>query len=121
MLNAISTGAMARLGKVYMNRMIDLIASNQKLVERAIEIISTISNIKDLVVVRTAYKSALEVLHPARPTITSVDNMELAKFACQGSVVAAVLILRGLNPTDAALRLRAGTPLREMVLVLENK
>jgi N-acetylmuramic acid 6-phosphate etherase len=38
-LNMLSTGAMVRTGKVYQNLMVDLHASNQKLVARAIRIV----------------------------------------------------------------------------------
>ena len=42
-LNAITTGAMARAGKVYENLMVDVRPTNQKLVRRAVRLICTIS------------------------------------------------------------------------------
>jgi N-acetylmuramic acid 6-phosphate etherase len=38
-LNIISTGVMVRLGKVYGNRMVDVAASNSKLVDRSLRIL----------------------------------------------------------------------------------
>ncbi len=45
-LNIISTSVMIRLGKVYQNRMIDVSITNQKLLDRAIRILSEITNLK---------------------------------------------------------------------------
>lgn len=42
-LNAVTTGAMARAGKVYENLMVDVRPSNQKLIRRAVRLICTIS------------------------------------------------------------------------------
>ncbi|MBQ7908684.1 MAG: N-acetylmuramic acid 6-phosphate etherase [Elusimicrobiaceae bacterium] len=42
-LNAISTGAMARAGKVYENLMVDVQPTNQKLIRRAVRLIGTIA------------------------------------------------------------------------------
>lgn len=42
-LNAITTGAMARAGKVYQNLMVDVQPSNQKLIRRALRLVSTVS------------------------------------------------------------------------------
>lgn len=44
-LNTISTGIMIKQGKVYQNVMIDVLPTNEKLVERAIRIISTVTNV----------------------------------------------------------------------------
>ena len=46
-LNIISTCVMVRLGKVYDNYMIDLNASNSKLIDRAIRIIVEISSVNN--------------------------------------------------------------------------
>ncbi|KGG12475.1 MULTISPECIES: N-acetylmuramic acid 6-phosphate etherase [Prochlorococcus] len=45
-LNIISTCVMVRLGKVYKNRMIDLSASNSKLLDRSIRILSDLANLE---------------------------------------------------------------------------
>ncbi len=42
-LNAITTGAMARAGKVYQNLMVDVRPTNQKLIRRAIRLICIVS------------------------------------------------------------------------------
>ena len=47
-LNIISTGAMVRYGKVYGNRMIDVAVTNQKLNDRALRIISDLTNLSRL-------------------------------------------------------------------------
>lgn len=46
-LNMISTGSMIGIGKVYENLMIDVKPTNHKLVNRAINIIKTITNVND--------------------------------------------------------------------------
>lgn len=43
-LNTISTGIMIKQGKVYQNVMIDVLPTNEKLVARAIRVISTVTN-----------------------------------------------------------------------------
>ncbi len=44
-LNLISTGVMVRLGKVYGNRMVDVAASNSKLVDRALRILRDLAGV----------------------------------------------------------------------------
>ncbi|HYH05139.1 MAG TPA: N-acetylmuramic acid 6-phosphate etherase, partial [Bacillota bacterium] len=44
-LNMLSTAAMVKLGKVYQNLMVDMRPSNLKLVERAINIVSTVTGV----------------------------------------------------------------------------
>ncbi len=44
-LNAISTATMVRLGKVYRGRMVDVIASNQKLRDRARRIVAELTGV----------------------------------------------------------------------------
>jgi N-acetylmuramic acid 6-phosphate etherase len=56
-LNMISTGAMIRMGKVYKNVMVDLMQTNQKLVERSKRIIMMFSGI--------GYEEAGDLLHQA--------------------------------------------------------
>ena len=45
-LNILSTGVMVRLGKVYKNRMIDMVASNEKLMDRSIRILIDLAGIE---------------------------------------------------------------------------
>lgn len=46
-LNMLSTGAMIRLGKVYGNLMVDVMPTNEKLVRRAISIVSTAAGVNE--------------------------------------------------------------------------
>ncbi len=46
-LNMLSTGAMIRLGKVYGNLMVDVMPTNEKLVRRAISIVSTAAGVDE--------------------------------------------------------------------------
>ncbi|MFR9216049.1 MAG: N-acetylmuramic acid 6-phosphate etherase [Ruthenibacterium sp.] len=46
-LNMLSTGAMVRLGKVYGNLMVDVMPTNEKLVRRAISIVSTAAGVDE--------------------------------------------------------------------------
>ena len=42
-LNILSTGVMVKLGKVYGNRMVDVAASNSKLVDRSLRILTDLA------------------------------------------------------------------------------
>lgn len=88
-LNMLTTGAMVRLGKTYGNLMVDVQATNEKLVERAIRIVQTIAHCD-----RTEARRALD--------------------ACHGAVKPAILIARlGIDAGKAGERLRrAGGQLR---------
>jgi N-acetylmuramic acid 6-phosphate etherase len=80
-LNMLSTGAMVRLGKTWGNLMVDLQATNAKLVERAIRIVQTVTGCD-----RAAARAALD--------------------ACDGAVKPAVVVLRlGVDPAEARVRL----------------
>jgi N-acetylmuramic acid 6-phosphate etherase len=46
-LNAISTGVMVRLGKVYDNLMVDVVATNRKLKDRAIRLVRTLTGVDE--------------------------------------------------------------------------
>jgi N-acetylmuramic acid 6-phosphate etherase len=91
-LNAITTGAMVRLGKVYGNLMVDLRAWNAKLVDRAERIVMETTGAD-----RTAARAAIE--------------------AGEGGVKRAiVMIRRGVGPADADRLLQeAGGRLRPVV------
>ena len=64
-LNMFSTATMIRLGKVYGNLMVDLMAVNEKLVDRGIRIIQDFTNLdiensrKILVAAKMSVKTAL--------------------------------------------------------------
>ncbi|WP_458355419.1 N-acetylmuramic acid 6-phosphate etherase [Peribacillus frigoritolerans] len=93
-LNMISTATMIRLGKVYENLMVDVNVSNQKLKDRAISIIETVTN--------ADYDQALNALEKAdnqvKPAIVMIKTatdyekaMELLKNA-DGDVRKAISI-----------------------------
>jgi N-acetylmuramic acid 6-phosphate etherase len=56
-LNALSTAVMVRLDRVYDNLMVDVVASNRKLRDRALRLISSIAEVGD--------QRALELLEAA--------------------------------------------------------
>jgi len=60
-LNMLSTGAMIKIGKTYENFMIDLKASNEKLKERAIKIVSQIAEVNYADALSTLMKSSWEI------------------------------------------------------------
>ena len=81
-LNMISTGAMIRLGKVYGNLMVDVMPTNEKLVRRAISIVSTAAGVEEEL---------------ARQTLEQ----------CGFSVKTAIVMLaRGLSAQEAEKRLK---------------
>ena len=60
-LNMLSTGAMIKIGKTYENFMIDLKATNEKLKDRAIRIVSEIANVNASTALETLMKSSWSV------------------------------------------------------------
>lgn len=82
-LNMLSTGVMIQLGKVYQNYMVDMVASNEKLLDRA----------KRLVVQITGCEEAV-----AEKTLAGCE---------QNVKTAVVSILAGVTPEDAQKRLDA--------------
>jgi len=60
-LNMLSTGAMIKIGKTYENFMIDLKASNEKLKDRAIKIVSQIAEVSHAEALAALMKSAWEI------------------------------------------------------------
>jgi N-acetylmuramic acid 6-phosphate etherase len=60
-LNMLSTGAMIKIGKTYENFMIDLNATNEKLKDRAIKIVSQIAEVSHVEALATLMKSSWEV------------------------------------------------------------
>lgn len=68
-LNAITTGAMARAGKVYGNLMIDVQPTNQKLIRRAVRLIGTVAN--------TDEKTAESLLNAAGKSVKTAIVMHV--------------------------------------------
>lgn len=93
-LNMLSTGAMVRLGKVYDNLMVDVRASNEKLVERSIRIVGTLTG-------------------------CSREEAENALSACNGEVKTAIIVLekRATPETARALLRSHGGRLRDALEV----
>lgn len=60
-LNMLSTGAMIKIGKTYENFMIDLKASNEKLKDRAIKIVSQIAEVTHAEALAMLMKSSWEI------------------------------------------------------------
>ena len=60
-LNMISTGAMIKIGKTYENFMIDLQATNEKLKDRAINIVSQIAEVSHAEALAMLMKSSWEI------------------------------------------------------------
>ncbi|MHC5066392.1 MAG: N-acetylmuramic acid 6-phosphate etherase [Planctomycetota bacterium] len=91
-LNMLSTGVMVRLGKVYGNRMVDLKASNVKLTERSLRILSDLTDLDSA--------AAAEVLHKADGDVK----------------IALICVHKGVEPTEAGRMLaEAGGRLREVI------
>ncbi|HCL04439.1 MAG TPA: N-acetylmuramic acid 6-phosphate etherase [Lachnoclostridium phytofermentans] len=65
-LNMLTTAAMIKLGKVYGNMMVDLNASNVKLIDRAIRIVKTVTGVNDATakefLEKSNYKSKLAIM-----------------------------------------------------------
>ena len=80
-LNAISTGAMIRLGKTYGNRMVDVVATNAKLRDRAVRLVREIAG--------------------------DVDAAALLRDAGGSVKVAAVMARRGVKRAEAEVLLAA--------------
>lgn len=88
-LNALTTAAMVRLGRVHGDLMIDVDAANAKLRQRAVGIVAEIAD-------------------------SSVDRAVEALDACEGNPRAAVIhLVTGLSPSDAATRASSFITLRE--------
>jgi N-acetylmuramic acid 6-phosphate etherase len=81
-LNMLSTGAMVLLGKTFGNLMVDLQATNSKLVERSRRIVATLTG-------------------------RSLDEAEQTLAQCNGEVKTVIVVLRSsISPEEARQRLR---------------
>lgn len=95
-LNLLSTAIMLRLGRVYRGLMVDMVISNDKLLNRAFGIVKALSNCSDAV--------AIEAVHLAGNDIKT-----------------AVLIALGITPSEAVALLREhGGILRKAVETLDR-
>ena len=96
MLNLLSTAIMLRLGRVYRGLMVDMVISNDKLLNRAFGIVRTLSNVSEPV--------AIEAVHLANNDIKT-----------------AVLIALGQTPEAAAAILQQHNGiLRDAIAALDK-
>jgi N-acetylmuramic acid 6-phosphate etherase len=90
-LNAISTAVMVRLGKVYDNLMVDVVATNVKLRARALRLVQTLTGADE-------------------------ERAQAALAQSGGSVkVAVVMLVRGVDPVRARALLQEASTLRSLL------
>ncbi|MCM1266035.1 MAG: N-acetylmuramic acid 6-phosphate etherase [Candidatus Gastranaerophilales bacterium] len=75
-LNMLTTGSMIKIGKTYENFMIDLKATNEKLKDRAIRIVSQIAEVNNAVAFETLSKCDWKI---KTAIVSLVKNIELAQ------------------------------------------
>lgn len=81
-LNMISTSIMIGLGKVYAGYMVDVKISNQKLVQRAINLVATLSGCTKEQAETCVQEAAKHVQNPVKPAIIMVlENCDYAQAA----------------------------------------
>lgn len=97
-LNILSTGVMVRLGKVYGNRMVDVAASNSKLVDRSMRILRDLLGLE-----REAALSLLERAHGSVKLALCMGSCDLkaddadALLEAHGADLRAALTSKGLS------------------------
>jgi N-acetylmuramic acid 6-phosphate etherase len=96
-LNMISTASMVRLGKVYNNMMVDLVATSEKLRQRSVRII--------MLATRCSYDEAVDVLGRARGSVKVAVVMQLKGVS---RAEALGLLRRSDGFVKRALRKRTG-------------
>ena len=95
-LNLLSTAIMLRLGRVYRGLMVDMVISNEKLLNRAFGIVRSLSNCSEAMAVKAVHLAG-------------------------NDIKTAVLIALGKNPLEAAALLREhGGILRDAVEALDG-
>jgi len=113
-LNAISTGAFARAGKIYQNRMIDLRLSNSKLWERALRLVQDLCGLGD----RDALRVMLSALYEVDAPDEGLFDMEVARHLEHdrpGIVPLAILRAKGLGVSEARRAVAEEPVLRELL------
>lgn len=76
LLNILSTGLMTKLGKVYSNLMVDLKATNKKLVKRAVSLVQKITNAKQEDCIKALEASEYKVKNAALMIERKIDFPE---------------------------------------------
>ncbi len=79
-LNMISTGVMIKLGKVYSNLMVNVQATNKKLIYRAKNIVKTITNEDENVIEQTLKENNYDVRMTILVLLTKMDRKEIQEF-----------------------------------------
>ncbi len=79
-LNMISTGVMIKLGKVYSNLMVDVRATNEKLVERAKRIVKIATGASDIEVEKTLNETDYDVKLAIIMLLTQSDKYTAHKL-----------------------------------------
>jgi N-acetylmuramic acid 6-phosphate etherase len=95
-LNMLSTAVMVRMGKVYQNFMVDMRPSNQKLVGRAVKIITAVTRADEVTARRILQESGYHVktaIVMAEGAISKDEAVELLN-TCQGRVREALCLLK---------------------------
>lgn len=82
-LNMLSTSVMIKLGKVYGNLMVDLKASNEKLIERAVLIVRSITGVDD---------------------VTARETLELCDFSAKTAIVMLKCKLTAVEAEEALVK-----------------
>lgn len=78
-LNMLSTAVMIKLGKVYGNLMVDVQASNEKLVERAISIVCSATGVEPALARETLSRCGFSCKHAIVMLLLNVDMTEAKK------------------------------------------
>jgi N-acetylmuramic acid 6-phosphate etherase len=93
-LNMISTGAMALTGKVYENLMVDVVASNQKLRERAVRIVARGARVEEERAGAALSESGMEIKTALVMLIASVGPEDARRALSDGNSNVAAALLR---------------------------
>lgn len=79
-LNMISTGIMIKLGKVFQNWMIDVKPTNEKLIERSINMVINITGLNRQIVIKTMEKCSYSPKHAVAMLINNIDYISACKL-----------------------------------------
>ena len=118
-LNAFSTGAHVRAGKVYGNRMIDLRISNTKLLERAVRIVAELVGAPP----EAARRAVATAIHGAAAGLGREEKDDPRRHVAaaagrSGLVARAILLAAGLSLEETERRMAEEPVVRRVVLAL---
>ena len=97
--NMISTSAMIKMGKVYENLMIDLKATNEKLIERSLGIISTVTGFTrdEALEQLKRYGTIKRIIFSYLTNISDIKKIDEYLEKCHGSIRDAVKLVEAKN------------------------